>query len=352
MRCSSAAVSLPASSAVSCTSGDLEQDPRVGGVAHLGQRRAEQLDRPHQAAAHRAAGPERRARRDGPTGSLHQLGRHQRQETVAEVADQVFGERPRVAAQPRSRARPSVSARPESRSIIASTNSSRSTTSHHLAAGGGDQLERRQRVAGRAAAPGEGLLERGLVTLEPGVGGDPAHVLGERVGRQQVELEVLGAADRIVSRHLLRVGRRQHEHDVRRRLLERLEQRRLGRLARACGPRRGCTPCGGRACRATPSRSGRGSRRRRCWSPRRVRGRRSSCRARPTRHDSHSQHGSPSCGFSQLSTLARIRAEVVLPVPRGPENRYAWPSRPRRPTSRSARTTWSWPFSSLKRRGR
>ena len=40
-----------------------------------------------------------------------------------------------------------------------------------------------------------------------------------------------------------------------------------------------------------------------------------------------SQHGSPSCGFSQLSTLARMRADDVLPVPRGPENRYAWPSR-------------------------
>ena len=31
--------------------------------------------------------------------------------------------------------------------------------------------------------------------------------------------------------------------------------------------------------------------------------------------------GSPSCGFSQLSTLARMRAAVVLPVPRGPLSR-------------------------------
>ena len=38
-------------------------------------------------------------------------------------------------------------------------------------------------------------------------------------------------------------------------------------------------------------------------------------------HDSHSQHGSPSSGFSQLRTFARMRADVVLPVPRGPENR-------------------------------
>ena len=40
-----------------------------------------------------------------------------------------------------------------------------------------------------------------------------------------------------------------------------------------------------------------------------------------------------------MSTLARMRAEVVLPVPRGPENRYAWPSRPSATAVRSARTT-------------
>ena len=31
--------------------------------------------------------------------------------------------------------------------------------------------------------------------------------------------------------------------------------------------------------------------------------------------------------FSQLRPLARIRAVVVFPTPRGPENRYAWPIR-------------------------
>jgi hypothetical protein len=63
----------------------------------------------------------------------------------------------------------------------------------------------------------------------PGIGGDPAHVLGERVGREEMELQVLRAAAHRVG-HLLRVGRREHEHDVRRRLLERLQQRRLGGL--------------------------------------------------------------------------------------------------------------------------
>ena len=35
----------------------------------------------------------------------------------------------------------------------------------------------------------------------------------------------------------------------------------------------------------------------------------------------HSPHGSPSCGFSQLTARARILAVLVLPVPRGPQKR-------------------------------
>ena len=34
--------------------------------------------------------------------------------------------------------------------------------------------------------------------------------------------------------------------------------------------------------------------------------------------------GLPSMGFSQLTALARILAQLVLPVPRVPVNRYAW----------------------------
>ena len=40
-------------------------------------------------------------------------------------------------------------------------------------------------------------------------------------------------------------------------------------------------------------------------------------------HDPHTPHGSPSSGAAQLSAFARIRADDVLPVPRGPLNRYA-----------------------------
>ena len=91
------------------------------------------------------------------------------------------------------------------------------------------QLQSRQRVTCRSGPLPQHLVERGVADVEAGVGGDPAHVLGQRVGREQVELEVLGTAPDGVG-HLLRVGRGEHEHDVRRRLLERLQQRGLGRL--------------------------------------------------------------------------------------------------------------------------
>ena len=43
---------------------------------------------------------------------------------------------------------------------------------------------------------------------------------------------------------------------------------------------------------------------------------------------SHSLHGSPSLGFRQLTALARILAEVVLPHPLHPVNKYACPTLP------------------------
>ena len=41
------------------------------------------------------------------------------------------------------------------------------------------------------------------------------------------------------------------------------------------------------------------------------------------RQDSHSPQGSAPCRFWQLTARANIFARLVLPVPRGPENRYA-----------------------------
>jgi len=46
---------------------------------------------------------------------------------------------------------------------------------------------------------------------------------------------------------------------------------------------------------------------------------------------SHRPHGSPSAvRRGQLSAMARIRASVVFPTPRGPQKRYAWPTGPLR----------------------
>jgi hypothetical protein len=66
--------------------------------------------------------------------------------------------------------------------------------------------------------------------------------------------------------------------------------------------------------------------------------------ARPSRiasHEGQASHGSPSATFGQLIALARIRARDVLPVPRGPTNRYAWLVRSVRSAFRIVVTTGS-----------
>ena len=50
--------------------------------------------------------------------------------------------------------------------------------------------------------------------------------------------------------------------------------------------------------------------------------------------------------FSQLRALARIRAAEVLPTPRAPVNRYAWPTRLVAIAFDSAWATCSWPINS------
>src|SRR5438445_2874057 len=70
-------------------------------------------------------------------------------------------------------------------------------------------------------------------------------------------------------------------------------------------------------------------------------------------HESHSPHGSPAAERrSQLSAIARIRAAVVLPTPRGPAKRYPCATRFWATAPRSAAPTWSWTMRSAKRRGR
>src|SRR5438552_13224260 len=69
-------------------------------------------------------------------------------------------------------------------------------------------------------------------------------------------------------------------------------------------------------------------------------------------HNAHVLHGSPSSAFGQLTARNRILAALVLPVPRGPVNRYACDGRPSLTALRRVRVTCSWPTISSNRRGR
>src|ERR1700737_2945581 len=69
-------------------------------------------------------------------------------------------------------------------------------------------------------------------------------------------------------------------------------------------------------------------------------------------HESHTPHGVSVGPCTQLSERARIRADEVLPQPRGPENRYAWLIRPAFSAVASGSVTCSWPTTSAKVAGR
>jgi hypothetical protein len=90
--------------------------------------------------------------------------------------------------------------------------------------GGGDLVEDGQGVSHRPLAPPGHQLDDLHRHVEPGLGGHPLEVPGQQVEGQQPELEVLGAAAD-GGKHLLRLGRGQHEHHVAGRLLEGLQQR-------------------------------------------------------------------------------------------------------------------------------
>ena len=59
--------------------------------------------------------------------------------------------------------------------------------------------------------------------------------------------------------------------------------------------------------------------------------------------ETHSLQGESVGPFSQFKQRARIRARVVLPVPRGPVNRIAWGTRSERIALRSGVVTCAWP---------
>ena len=180
-------------------------------MAHLGQSGAEHLDATHEAGSTDPPGlvgePVELMRRQ-----LHELGRHQRQETVAEVADQLLRERARLRSEGDR-----VGDHGQGAACVAVDHGLDELVEWEVGdavvSGARHEFERGQRVAGRPATASEHLVDRRVADLEAGIGGNPANVFGERVGREQVELEVLGAADDR-GRHLLRVGGGQDEHDV------------------------------------------------------------------------------------------------------------------------------------------
>ena len=206
---------------------DLEEQARVGRVPHLDEHLAEALHRAHDG---RSAEPGGEGRHLGRTlhRQLHELGRHQRQEAVAQVAHDVVGERARIAAllhgeRDHRQGAAGVVLDERFDELVERCRLERHATACR------HQLQRRHRVASRTATLTEHRLQRSVVELDAGVSGEPADVLLQHLHRQQVELQVLGAApDRVA--HLLRIRGGEHEHDMRWRLLQRLQECRLGGL--------------------------------------------------------------------------------------------------------------------------
>ena len=60
----------------------------------------------------------------------------------------------------------------------------------------------------------------------------------------------------------------------------------------------------------------------------------------------------PPTAADDWRSLAKMRASVVLPVPRGPVSRIACGMRPERIALRSGVVTWVWPVTSSKVSGR
>ena len=185
-------MSVETLSAVSCTVATSSSTRGSGAWRISASIVAEELDCPHEpgrAEALRLLGEPVEAMRR----QLHQFGRHQRQEPVAQVADEVLGQRPRVAAR-----RDGVRHHRERSPGVALDHRLDELVEGEV----GDAVVARTRhefereSVSRADPPplAQHLLDRCIADLEARIGGNPADVLVERVGRQQVELQVLGAA--------------------------------------------------------------------------------------------------------------------------------------------------------------
>ena len=144
---------------------------RARGAARRASRRAARS--PARAPPARAAGPARPARRPGAPSSCTSSGaisdRNPLRRWRTSASASARGSWPALTAWAIA-----VSAWPGSWSIIASTNSSNDSDVAGVAAGVGDQLERRQRVARRAGALGDGRVDGRVGDVEPGVGRRPS----------------------------------------------------------------------------------------------------------------------------------------------------------------------------------
>ncbi len=201
--------------------GDLEDDLRVGCLAHVDQRVPQDLHAAHHTGeahrlGHRAEPLERRP------GHRAQLGRQRGEEDLAEIIDQLCGELLRAPPAGQQRAE-------RHQHLIDVTIGQGAEDSGEFGAGrvgrpGRDDLiQRRERVPGRPPASPHGSFERLLVDLEPRLLVDRLEQAVQCLRAQEPELEMLGPAPD-GRWHLLRVRGRQHEDDVARWLLQRLQQ--------------------------------------------------------------------------------------------------------------------------------
>ncbi len=191
-------------------------------MAHLDERGAEHFERARPSPPDRVVllGRQRGARH---LGELDNIGSHRNEKRVAQPRDHPLGEPADLGARAdgisdrgKGEGRVTIGERVDEildgRSVFGNR------------PGGDDLIERGQRVARRASPDVEHVFECSLGQLEAGVLHDVLDVLGQHVDRQQVELQMLGAAaDRLLD--LLRVGGREDEDDVGGRVFECLEER-------------------------------------------------------------------------------------------------------------------------------
>ena len=162
--------------------GDLQQQPRVGRVAHLHQHLAQPFHRPHRSGGAHALSQRRHFLRTLHR-QLHQLGCHQRKEAVAEMADDVVGERARVAALLHRQGNDCERAT----SVVLDERLDELVERRdvqRLAATGGHQLQCGHGVARRATALAQYGLQRIVGDVDARIAGEPANVVLHHVHRQ------------------------------------------------------------------------------------------------------------------------------------------------------------------------